>query len=74
MVVLRHSSKVKKGLGLVFGAHFQHDFSIKIFCIYSINRVFTLSMDKVSMSYLFSFPRYLAKCVFKFLFGQLVAS
>ena len=58
MAVLRYLLKVKKGLGLAFGAHFQHDFSIKMFCIYSINRVFSLSMDKVSMLYLFSFPRY----------------
>ena len=31
-------------------------------------------MDKVSMSYLFSFPRYQAKCVIKFLFRQLMTS
>ena len=31
-------------------------------------------MDKVSMSYLFSFPRYQTKCVIKFLFRQLVTS
>ena len=28
-------------------------------------------MDKVSMSYLFSFSRYQTKCVIKFLFSQL---
>ena len=33
---------------LVFGAYFQHDFSVKMFFIFN-----TLSMDKVSMSYLF---------------------
>ena len=28
----------KRGLGLAFGAHFLHDFSVKMFCIsYSIN-------------------------------------
>ena len=31
-------------------------------------------MDKVSMSYLFSFSRYQTKCVFKFLFRQLMTS
>ena len=31
-------------------------------------------MDKVSMSYLFCFPRYQTKCVIKFLFRQLMMS
>ena len=31
-------------------------------------------MDKVSMSYLFSFSRYQTKCVIKFLFIQLMMS
>ena len=31
-------------------------------------------MDKVSMSYIFSFLRYQAKCVSKFLFRQLMTS
>ena len=31
-------------------------------------------MDKVSMSYLFSFLRYQTKCVIKFLFRQLTMS
>ena len=31
-------------------------------------------MDKVSMSYLFSFPIYQTKCVIKFLFRQLMIS
>ena len=43
----------KKVLGLVFGAHFLHEFSIKMFCIYSINRVFTLSMDTKFQSHTF---------------------
>ena len=34
----------------------------------------TLSTGKVSMSYLFSFPRYQTKCVIKFLFSQLMMS
>ena len=34
----------------------------------------TLSTEKVSMSYLFSFPRYQTKCVIKFLFSQLMMS
>ena len=61
MVVLRYLPKLKRGLGLAFGAYFLHDFSKKIF----FN---TLSTDKVSMSYLFSFPRYQANCVIKFFF------
>ena len=31
-------------------------------------------MDKVSMSYLFSFSRYQTKCVIEFLFRQLMTS
>ena len=33
-----------------------------------------LSIDKISMSYLFSFLRYYTKCVIKFLFRQLTTS
>ena len=33
-----------------------------------------LSMDKVSMSYFFSFSRYQTKCVIEFLFSQLMMS
>ena len=29
MAVLGYLKKLKRGLGLAFGAHFQHDFSIK---------------------------------------------
>ena len=68
MAVLGYLPKLKEGLGLAFGAHFLHDFSIK-------NVLFnTLSTDKVSMSHLFSFPRYQTKCVIKFLFSQLMIS
>ena len=50
-------STIKKGLGLAFGAHFLHDFSIKMFLMsYSIS-------GKVSMSHLISFSRYQTKCV-----------
>ena len=59
MAVLIYLPKLKKYLGLAFGAHFQHDFFIKMFCIYSINRVFTLSMNKVSIPYLLSFLTYI---------------
>ena len=31
MAVLGYLPKLKRGLGLVFGAHFLHDFSIKVF-------------------------------------------
>ena len=56
------------GLRIVSGAHFLHDFPIK----YSLFN--TLSIDKVSMSYLFSFLRNQTKCVIKFLFKQLMTS
>ena len=39
MAVLGYLARLKRDLGLAFGAHFQHDFSIKMFLIeYSINR------------------------------------
>ena len=38
MAVLGYLPKLKRGLGLAFGAHFLHDFSIKMFLIkFSIN-------------------------------------
>ena len=49
MAVLGYLSKLIRVLGIAFGAHFLHDFSKKVFLIN------TLSMDKVSMSYIFSF-------------------
>ena len=33
MAVLGYSPKLKKGVGLAFGAHFLNDFSIKMFLI-----------------------------------------
>ena len=33
MAVLGYLPKLKRDLGLAFGAHFQHDFSIKIILI-----------------------------------------
>ena len=33
MTVLDYLPKLKRGLGLAFGAHFLYDFSIKIFLI-----------------------------------------
>ena len=66
MAVLGYLAKLKKGLGLAFGAYFLHDFSIKMF-------ITSLSMDKVSMSHLISFSRYQTKCVVK-LFRQLMTS
>ena len=68
MAVLGYLPKLKRDLGLAFGAHFLHNFPIKC------SLFNTLSMDKVSISYLFSFPRYQTKCVIKFLFRQLVMS
>ena len=52
MVALGYLAKVKRDLGLAFGAHFWHGFSEK----YSLLN--SLSMDKVSVSHLISFPRY----------------
>ena len=46
MVVLGVLSKSKKGLGIAFSPYFLHDFSIEMF-------LDTLSMHKVSISYLF---------------------
>ena len=38
MTVLGYLAKLKRDLGLAFGAHFQHDFSREMFFIeYSIN-------------------------------------
>ena len=68
MAVLRYLAKLKRGMGLAFGAHFVHDFPEKCSLFNS------LSMDKVSMSHLISFSRYQTKCVIKFLFGQLMTS
>ena len=66
MVVLDYLAELNRGLGLAFGAHFLHDFTIK----YSVFN--TLSMDKVSMSKLISFSSYETKCVIKLLFRQLM--
>ena len=52
MAVLGYLPKWKRVLGLAFGAHFLYDFSIKNVFLFN-----TLSMDKVSISYLFSFSR-----------------
>ena len=48
MTVLGYLPKLKRGLELAFGTYFLHDFSIKMFLIFN-----NLSMDKVSMLYLF---------------------
>ena len=55
MSVLGYLPKQNRDLGLASSGHFLHDFSIKC---YLFN---TLSMDKVSMSYLLSFSRYETK-------------
>ena len=57
MAVLGYIAKLRRGLGLAFGARFLHDFSIKMFLID------TLVMDKISMSHPISFSRYQTKCV-----------
>ena len=67
MTVLSYLPKLKRGLGLAFGAHFLHDFSMKMFLI-------PLSMGKVSMPCTFSFSRYQTKYVINFSFRQLMTS
>ena len=69
MAVLGYLPKLKGGLGLAFDAYFLHDFPLKCFFLFN-----TLSTGKVSMPYLFSFPRYQTKCVIKFLLRQLMMS
>ena len=68
MAVLGYLPNIKEGLGLAFGAHFLHDFSMKMILFNP------LSMSKVSMSYPFSVPRYQTKCIIKFLLNQLMMS
>ena len=69
MAVLGYLAKLKRDLGLPFGAHFHHHFSIKMFLTeYSING------QKVSMSHLIFFSRYQTKCVLMFLFRPLMTS
>ena len=63
MAVLGYLAKLKRGLGLAFGAHFLKCSGFNI-----------LSMDRVSMSHLISFSRYQTKCVIKFLLRQLMTS
>ena len=66
MAVLGYLPKLKRGLGLGLR-----------FCIifqYKCSLFNTLSIDKVSISYLYSFTRYQTKCVIKFLFRQLMTS
>ena len=69
MAILRYSTKLKRGLGLAFDAHFLDKFTIKRCSLFT-----TLSMHKVSMIYLLSFSRYETKCVMEFLFTQLVTA
>ena len=67
MAVLDHLRKLKRGLGLALGAHFLHDFSIKMFII--LYSVCGESFNVIP----FSFSMYQTKCV-KFLFKQLMTS
>ena len=61
MAVLGYLAKLKRDLGLAFGTHFLHDFSIKMFFIYfsingqnfNVTPYFFLKMQNVlSSSYL----------------------
>ena len=60
-------TKVKKGSGSSLWSTFSAWFSNE-------NVPYLISMDKVSMSYLYSFLRYQTKCVIKFLFRQFMTS
>ena len=66
MAVLGYLAKLERGLRLAFGAHFLHDFYLKMFLNF-------LSMDKVSLSHLVSFSRN-QTYIIKFLLRQLVMS
>ena len=57
IAVLGNLTKLKRVLGLAFGAYFLHDFSVKISLFKS------LSINKVSKSHFISFSRYQTKCV-----------
>ena len=63
--VLAYITKLKRGLGLTFGAHFLHDFPIKC------SLFDTLVMEKISMPRPISFLRYETKRVIKFWLIQL---
>ena len=68
MVVLGYLPRIKRGLGLTFGAHFLHDF------VQKCSLFNTLSTDKVSMPYLFTSVIYQTQYVIKFLFRQLMTA
>ena len=68
MVALGYLAKLKKGLGLAFGAHFLHGFSVKCSLLNS------LLMHKVSVSHRIAFSRYQTKCVIKVLLRKLMTS
>ena len=55
MAVLGYLTKLKMDLGLVFGAHFLHDFFHKNVPYLILMFLIPLSMVKVSMSHLISF-------------------
>ena len=68
MAALGHLPKLKRGLGLAFGAHFLHDFSIIMFLIYY--SIYGQRFNVVP----FFLLKILKKCVIKFLFRPLMTS
>ena len=74
MAVLCYLPKLERSLGLAFDAHFLHDLHFLHFLHKKCSLFNSLSMDKTSMSHLFSFSRYQTKCVIKFLVRQLMIS
>ena len=63
---LGYLAKLKRDLGLAFGAHFQHDFSIKMF-------LFEYSINEQSFNVtLYFFLKISKKCVIMFLFRPLM--
>ena len=62
-------TKIKRGSETSFWCIFSSWFFHKNVFLFN-----TLWMSKVSVSYLFSFPRYQTKCIIKFLYRQLMMS
>ena len=61
--VLAYNAKLKRGLGLAFGVHFPHDFSIKMFLIwysyngqnFNVTPYFFLKMSSKMCYYVFTY-------------------
>ena len=67
MAVFGYLPKLKRGLVQAFGANFLHDFFHK-------NVPYLIRYGQSFNAILFSFSRFEAKCVIKFLFRQMMTS